>query len=147
MYVLTTHVFHEGEVPIVLSVFSSLNQRVSSRLHALQARVLRWLKPSTVSLALGTFADLTRGKAELLAENARLAATTDRLASAGQTTRLPEEGQVASGDSGQNGSDLETGSLPCPTRNGSREGLASFSVCSGNTNAGYMRESRGFRPR
>src|SRR5205807_7408877 len=34
--------------------------------------VLRWIKPSTTSFVLGTFADLTRGKAELLAENALL---------------------------------------------------------------------------
>ena len=31
-----------------------------------------WIKPSTTSLVFGTLADLTRGKAELLAENALL---------------------------------------------------------------------------
>ena len=66
-----THV-HEKEVPFVLSVFSSLKQHICLRLHALQERVLRWIKPPTVSLVLGTSADLTRSKAELLAENALL---------------------------------------------------------------------------
>jgi putative transposase len=56
----------------VLSVFTSIKQPVCLSLHALQERVLRWLKPPTTFLVLGTFADLTRGKAELLAENALL---------------------------------------------------------------------------
>jgi len=56
----------------VLYVFSSLKQCVCYSWHALQERVLRWIKPLTASLVLGTFADLTRGKAELLAENALL---------------------------------------------------------------------------
>jgi hypothetical protein len=43
----------EEEVPIVLSVFTPI-------------------KPLTTSLLLETFADLTRGKAEMLAENALL---------------------------------------------------------------------------
>ena len=62
----------EEEVPFVLSVFTSIKQRVCLNLHALQERVLRWIKPLTTSLVLETFADLTRGKAELLAENALL---------------------------------------------------------------------------
>jgi hypothetical protein len=56
----------------VLSVLSLLKQRVCSRLHARQKRVLRWLKPPTTSLVFGTFADLTRRRTELLAENALL---------------------------------------------------------------------------
>ena len=53
-------------------VLLSIKQRICLCLHKLQEYILRWLKPSTASLALGTFADLTRGKAELLAENALL---------------------------------------------------------------------------
>jgi putative transposase len=64
--------FYEEEVTFVLSLFTSIKQRVCVRLHALQAHILRWIKPQTTSLVLGTFADLTRGKAELLAENALL---------------------------------------------------------------------------
>jgi putative transposase len=56
----------------VLCVFPSIKQRVCFCLHALQEHVLRWSKPLTTSLVPGTFADLTRGKAELLAENALL---------------------------------------------------------------------------
>ena len=53
-------------------VLLSITQRIWLCLHKLQAYILRWLEPSTTSLALGTFADLTRGKAELLEENALL---------------------------------------------------------------------------
>jgi putative transposase len=56
----------------MLSLFTSIKQRVCYRFHLLQERVLRWIKPSTTSLVFGTLADLTRGKAELLAENALL---------------------------------------------------------------------------
>jgi putative transposase len=56
----------------VLYVFSLLKQCICFRSHALQERVSLWIKPPTASLLLGTFADLTRGKAELLAENALL---------------------------------------------------------------------------
>ncbi len=56
----------------MLCLFPSIKQRVCFRLHALQERVWRWSKPLTTSLVLGTFADLTRGRAELLAENALL---------------------------------------------------------------------------
>ena len=56
----------------MFSVFPFIKQRVCLSLQALQERVLRWIKPPRGSLLLGTFADLTRGKAELLAENALL---------------------------------------------------------------------------
>jgi hypothetical protein len=49
-----------------------IKQRVCSGLLALQKRFLYWVKPPTTSLVVGTLADLTRGKAELLAENALL---------------------------------------------------------------------------
>jgi putative transposase len=64
--------FPEEEVLFVLSVFFLIKRRVCLSLQALQECVLRWLKPPTASLVLGMFADLTRGKAELLAENALL---------------------------------------------------------------------------
>jgi hypothetical protein len=56
----------------VLRLFFSIKRCVSFRFHTLQEHVLRWIKPPTTSFALGTFADLTRSKAELLAENALL---------------------------------------------------------------------------
>ena len=56
----------------MLCIFPSIKQRVCFRLHALQECVWRWIKPLTTSLVPGTFADLTRSKAELLAENALL---------------------------------------------------------------------------
>jgi hypothetical protein len=64
--------FHEGEVQFVLSVFTSIKQPVCISFHGLQERFSRWIKLLTTSLLLGTLADLTRGKSELLAENALL---------------------------------------------------------------------------
>jgi putative transposase len=63
---------HKGEVQFMLSLFTSIKQRVCFRFHLLQERVLRWINPSTTSLVFGTLAGLTRGKSELLAENALL---------------------------------------------------------------------------
>src|SRR5215472_7190909 len=65
-------IFLKQRFHFVFSVFPFIKQRVCLSLQALQERVLRWIKPPTGSLLLGTFADLTRGKAELLAENALL---------------------------------------------------------------------------
>jgi putative transposase len=56
----------------VLRVFISIKQRVGFNFRVLQERISRGIKARTISLALGTLADLTRGKSELLAENALL---------------------------------------------------------------------------
>jgi len=56
----------------VLCLFNSIKQRVGFSFHALQERFLRWIKPPTTSLLLGTLADMTRRKSELIAENALL---------------------------------------------------------------------------
>jgi putative transposase len=64
--------FHEGEVQFVLCVFISIKQRFCFSFHALQECVSRWIKPPATSLLLGTLADLTREKSELIAENALL---------------------------------------------------------------------------
>ncbi len=50
----------------------TIKQRVCLGFHALQKRFLRWVKPPTTSLVLGTLTDLLRGKSELIAENALL---------------------------------------------------------------------------
>ena len=50
----------------------SIKQQLRFRLHVWQGRVLCWMKPSTNSLVLGTLVDMTRGKSDLLAENALL---------------------------------------------------------------------------
>jgi transposase InsO family protein len=50
----------------------SIKQRVCFRFHTFQERVLRWIKPPTTSLVLSMLADMTRSKAQLLAENALL---------------------------------------------------------------------------
>jgi putative transposase len=56
----------------LLHVFSSIKRRVCFCFHVLQERALPRIKPQTTCLLLGTLADMTRGKAELLAENALL---------------------------------------------------------------------------
>jgi putative transposase len=72
MYTLIMRLFQKEEVLFVLRVFSSIKRRVCFCFHVLQERVLLRIKPQTTSLVFGTLADLTRGKAELLAENALL---------------------------------------------------------------------------
>jgi len=64
--------FHEEEVPFVLHILSSIKQQACFRFHTLQERVSRWIKPPTTLLVLGMFADLSKSKSELLAENALL---------------------------------------------------------------------------
>jgi hypothetical protein len=64
--------FQKEEGLFVQSVFSSLKQRVAFCFQTLREHVLRWIKPPATSLALGTLVDLTKGKTELLAENALL---------------------------------------------------------------------------
>src|SRR5260221_1863690 len=64
--------FHEGDGEFVPCVFISIKQGVCYSFHVIQQRFSRWIKPSTTSLLLGTFADVIRGKSELLAENALL---------------------------------------------------------------------------
>jgi len=56
----------------VLCEFPSIKQSVSFCLHALREHVLRCMKPPMTPLVIGALVDLTRGKAELLAENALL---------------------------------------------------------------------------
>jgi hypothetical protein len=58
------------EVPFVLDMLTSIKQKVCFSFHALQKRVSRWIKPPKISFVLSTLTDLTRGKAELLVENA-----------------------------------------------------------------------------
>jgi len=56
----------------VSRVLISIKQQVCSCFHLLQHGFLHWTRPLNTSLLLGTLADLTRGKSELVAENALL---------------------------------------------------------------------------
>ena len=53
-------------------LLTSIKYQLILSFHMLQERVSRWIKPPTASLVLGTLADLSRGKSELIAENALL---------------------------------------------------------------------------
>jgi putative transposase len=56
----------------VFRVFACIKRQIFFSFHTLQVCFLQWIKPPPTSLLLGTLTDLTRGKAELLAENALL---------------------------------------------------------------------------
>jgi putative transposase len=56
----------------VFPVLIPLRQRLALHFHALYVGMVRWIKPHSTSLLLGTLADLARGKSELLVENALL---------------------------------------------------------------------------
>jgi putative transposase len=53
-------------------ILSHLKRLVGTSLDVLRVRFVHWTKPLTLSLPLGTLADLSRSKSELLAENALL---------------------------------------------------------------------------
>lgn len=74
LLVLTRQVliFTKERFNFVGCVFTLIKQQICSSCRTLQAWFSRWLKPSTTSLVLGMLADMTRGKSELLAENALL---------------------------------------------------------------------------
>ena len=73
------HVFHTlvsyflfvKETPLI-PVLIPLKQRIALCFHALYDSIVRWMKPRSTSLLLGTLADLAKGKSELLVENALL---------------------------------------------------------------------------
>lgn len=64
--------FRKKRFSFVLCVFTLIKPSICFRLHTLQEHILRWIKPPPTSFMLGTLADLSRSKAELLAENALL---------------------------------------------------------------------------
>ena len=53
-------------------VLIPIQQRIARCFHALHEGFVRWMKPRSTSLLLGTIADLAKGKSELLVENALL---------------------------------------------------------------------------
>ncbi len=67
----STHL-REGEALSVNPVLPSLKRLIRLCLDRLHTRFVRWTRPFTPSLLLGTIADLGRSKSELMAENALL---------------------------------------------------------------------------
>ena len=55
-----------------VSVLISLRHRIALYFHALHDGIVRWMKPRSISLLHGAITDLTKGKSELLVENALL---------------------------------------------------------------------------
>ena len=53
-------------------VLIPIRQRIALFFHALHDGIVRWMKPRSTSLLLGTITDLAKGKSELLIENALL---------------------------------------------------------------------------
>jgi putative transposase len=49
-----------------------LRQRIARCFHALHDDMVRWMKPRSTSLLLGTITDLAKGRSELIVENALL---------------------------------------------------------------------------
>ena len=98
----------------MLCLFPAIKQRICFCLHVLQSRVLQWIKPPTISLVLGTLADLTRGKAELVAENALLRHQLIILRRQVKRPLYRKTDRFLLVLLAADGSDLETSSLPCP---------------------------------
>ena len=62
----------EGKMYSMSNVLTPLLRLKGFCLEVLHPRFVRWTKPLTPSLPLGTLTDLGRSKAELIAENALL---------------------------------------------------------------------------
>jgi hypothetical protein len=137
--------FHKEEVLFVLCVFPSIKPCVFFCFQALQEPVLRWIKPPTTSPVVGALADLTRGKADLLAENARLAPPSAHPASTGQMPCVSKERPAFAGTPCQDDSNLERGALAGSAGDEAREGRVNFSVCSGSTHPRRVPGSRSSR--
>ena len=56
----------------MFSLLIPLRQRIALCFHALHDGMVRWIKPHSTSLLLGTIADLAKGKSQLLVENTLL---------------------------------------------------------------------------
>jgi hypothetical protein len=130
----------------VFPVLIPLKLRIAQCFHELYDGIVRWLKPRSTSLLLGTITDLAKGKSELLVENALLRVP---LVILHRHVKRPVYRR-------------QTGFSWCCWRGwfgpGNRlssfsvlrhfcEGRVGSSVCSGNTNRRRARESRSSRPR
>jgi putative transposase len=56
----------------VFHILIAIRQRLARCFHTLHDGMVRWMKPRSTSLLLGTITDLAKGKSELLVENALL---------------------------------------------------------------------------
>ena len=70
--ILWQRAYFHGGVQSVPCLFISIKQRVCFSFHTNQERFSCWIKPRRTSLLIETFADTTRGKSQLLDENALL---------------------------------------------------------------------------
>jgi len=112
-------------------------------LQSLHHRYVAWTKPEPTSLLLGTLTDQARSKSELVAENARLASTSDHPASPGETTCMYQEGPHAPGSAGQNSKYLETCAVHRPARDEARGGIVRASNSAGSTSPEQLLSSQG----
>ena len=67
-----TPIFIKRVAQLVSRGFNSIKRRVYFSFQTLEKRFSYWIKPTTASLLLGTFTEISKGKSELLAENALL---------------------------------------------------------------------------
>ncbi len=71
-HTLTTTISRDGETYSMGRIFTHLLRLKGFCLDVLPPRFVRWTKPLTPSLVLGSLADLSRSKSQLVAENALL---------------------------------------------------------------------------
>jgi hypothetical protein len=93
----------------VQGILTFIKRLTGGCLQSLQQRFVVWTKPDTTSLLLLTLPDQARSKSELVAENARLASTSDHPASTRETVCLYSDGPHTPGPAGKHSADLETG--------------------------------------
>ena len=79
---------YQGGMDTVQRILTFITWLSGYCLQSLNDRFVAWTTPATTSLLLLTLTDQARSKAELVAENARLASTSDHPASTGETACL-----------------------------------------------------------
>ena len=128
-------------------VFISIKQRVVFSFHAIQERFSHWIKPRTTSFLLGTFADMTRGKSELLAENALLRHQLVILRRQIKRPVYRKRDRLLLVLLARMVRTWKQALFFVQEDDASSASIVSSSVCSGSAHGRRMRESRGFRPR
>jgi hypothetical protein len=138
---------HEGEDQFVPGIFISIKHRICFSFHVIQERFSRWIKPSTTSLLLATFADMTRGKSALLAENALLRHQLVILRRQIKRPTYRKRDRLLLVLLARMVRTWKQALFIVQQDDASAASIVSSSACSGSLNRRRMRESRGSRPK
>ena len=134
---------HKGVTYTVHGILTFFKQLIGLCFQSLHHRFVVWTTPNTTSLLLGTLTDLARSKSELVAENARLASTSDHPTTTGETACLYQDGPHTPRISGQDGINMEASAVHRSAGDEARVGIARGTSSSGSTSPEQLLSSQG----